>query len=429
MGCQRVYLRNGLRGARPGQALPILAGATALILGLCGLAVDVGLLYTARRSMQTAADAAAVAGATALRDAQTVSSAARAAATLNGFTNGSNDVSVAVNNPPLSGTYSGNTSYVEVVVSQPQTTYFLRVLGYNTVDVSSRAVSGTISGPACMYSLDPTASNAFVVSGGSPVTANCGALIRSNSSSGLVVSGGSTLTATSIGVVAAGYSGSSSTITPTPTVRVAPFGDPLASLVAPTVGSIPSTCTTNPDTSSGHGYSAVNGATISAGTYCGGITVSGGKTLNLNPGTYILYGGGLTVSGGSNLIGNGVTFYNTGTASGTYQYKPIVFSGGSSTSLKAPTTTALAGILFFEDRSITSSSQNTISGGSGAVIQGTMYFPNSPLVYSGGSSTNIAYSIMVADTITISGTSPTTVNANYASLSGGSPIKSDALYE
>jgi len=105
MGCQRVYPGSGLRGARPGQAMPILAAAMALILGLCGLAVDVGLLYTARRSMQTAADAAAVAGATALRSAQTVSSAARAAATLNGFTNDSNNASVAVNNPPTSGTY------------------------------------------------------------------------------------------------------------------------------------------------------------------------------------------------------------------------------------------------------------------------------------------------------------------------------------
>ena len=430
MSYQRVYLGGGLRGVRSGQALPILAAAMALILGLCGLAVDVGLLYTARRSMQTAADAAAVAGATALRDAQTASSAARAAATLNGFTNGSNDTTVAVNNPPASGTYSGNASYVEVVVTQPQPTYFLRALGYNTVSVSTRAVSGTISGPACMYSLNKTASNAFVVSGGSPLTANCGVLVRSNNSSGLVVSGGSTLTATTIGVVASGYSASASSVIPTPATSVAPFGDPLASLVAPSVGSIPSTCTTTPDTTSEHGYTAVNGATISPGTYCGGITVSGGKTLNLNPGTYILYGGGLTVSS-SNLVGDGVTFYNTGTASGNTAYKPIVFSGGSSTSLKAPTTGSLTGILFFQDRSLTANlnQQNTISGTSGAVIQGAMYFPTTPLVYSGGSAVNTAYSLMVADTLTVSGNSPTTVNANFASLSGGSPIKSDALYE
>jgi len=39
------------------------------------------------------------------------------------------------------------------------------------------------------------------------------------------------------------------------------------------------------------------------------------------------------------------------------------------------------------------------------------------------------YAISVADKITISGGTATTVNDNYASLSGGSPIKSDALCE
>ena len=58
-----------------------------------------------------------------------------------------------------------------------------------------------------------------------------------------------------------------------------------------------------------------------------------------------------------------------------------------------------------------------------------MYFPTTPLVYSGGSSINTSYTLMIADTLTVSGNSPTAVNANYASLSGGSPIKSDALYE
>ena len=62
MGCRRVLFESGLRKAPPGQAVPILAAAMALILGLCGLAVDVGLLYTARRSMQTAAAKAKVAG-------------------------------------------------------------------------------------------------------------------------------------------------------------------------------------------------------------------------------------------------------------------------------------------------------------------------------------------------------------------------------
>ena len=106
----------------------------------------------------------------------------------------------------------------------------------------------------------------------------------------------------------------------------------------------PGTCT--PSTASGNGYTATNGATISQGTYCGGITVQGGATLNLNSGLYILDGGGRTVGGGSNIIGSGVTFYNTGTGSGPSAYKPITVSGGSTTSLTAPTTGNYAGIFF-----------------------------------------------------------------------------------
>ena len=124
MGGQRVYLGSGLRGVPPGRAGPILAVAMAMILGLSGLVVDVWLLDTGRRSMQTAADAAAIACATALREAQTVSSVARAAATLNGFTDDSSAASVAVNNPRTSGTYFDNPTYVEVVVTLPQSTYF-----------------------------------------------------------------------------------------------------------------------------------------------------------------------------------------------------------------------------------------------------------------------------------------------------------------
>ena len=165
----------------------------------------------------------------------------------------------------------------------------------------------------------------------------------------------------------------------------------------------------------------VGTTTLSQGVYCNGITVSGNGVLaKLNPGLYILNGGGLTVSGGANIQGTDVTFYNT---QGAASYKPIVVSGGSSSSLSAPTSGTYEGILFFEDRSITSNSQNTISGGSTASFQGALYFLHSPLVYSWGSSA--AYTLIVADTLTISG--PSTVNDNYSSLaSGASPARETA---
>ena len=52
--------------AESGQIAVLTAGAMLLIIGMAALAVDVGSLYATRRNMQTAADAAAVAGANAL---------------------------------------------------------------------------------------------------------------------------------------------------------------------------------------------------------------------------------------------------------------------------------------------------------------------------------------------------------------------------
>jgi len=191
----------------------------------------------------------------------------------------------------------------------------------------------------------------------------------------------------------------------------------------------------------GQGYTSTGGDTISAGTYCGGITVSGGKTLNLNPGTYIIMGGGLTVSGTSNLVGTGVTFYNTVWTSAysstlnvgnSNQYKPIVISGGSATSLTAPSSGPLQGILFFQDRNLPSGDtgpsgpQNTISGGGAAAITVAMYFPTTPLYFSGGSTVTPLNAILIGDIINISG--GTHLSSDYSSI-GGSPIKSDALYE
>jgi len=428
---------NRLRRLEHGQVLALITMSMVILLGFLALAVDVGMLWSERRHMQTAADAAAVAAAVALREGVDVTTAGRSAATHNSFTNGSSSVTVTINNPPLSGAYAGNSSYVEAIVEQPQTTYFLRALGYTTVDVSTRAVSGEISGPACMYSLDPTDSKTFSESGGtSSIVANCGLLVRSTDTDGLDVSGGGTLSASSIGVVATAYNNSSSTITPTPVTKIAPFGDPLSGVSAPSVGACNALTAAN-----GHGYSSTGGDTISQGTYCGGISVSGGKTLNLNPGTYVLMGGGLTVSGTSNLVGTGITFYNTVWTSSypaglkvgnSNQYKPIVFSGGSSTALTAPSSGPLQGILFFQDRNLPSGDtgpsgpQNTISGGSGATFTGAMYFPTTPLYFSGGSSVVPLNAILIGDIINISG--GTNLSSNYSSI-GGSPIKSDTLYE
>jgi Flp pilus assembly protein TadG len=410
---RRPALWANLRKSESGQVVVLATAAIFLIIGFAALVVDVGFLYATRRNMQTAADAAAIAGANALNNGQpdaTSSAAAQDVASLNGYTNGANNVNVTVGSPNPAPSPTDGT-YVQVTVSQPVPTFFMGALGYSTVNVSASAVAGFVRTSNCIISLGGgDLNNALVASGGSVVDVpNCNVAVDSTSSSGLVVSGGSTLTADSIGVAASSESQASSGVTPAYVVNSAPVEDPLASVAEPTVGA----CTSS--TSTGHGYTSTGGDTISQGTYCGGITVSGGKTLNLNPGTYILLGGGLQVNGSSNLIGSGVTFFNTVWMSGdpsaddvgnANQYNPIVFSGGSSTDLTAPTSGTFSGILFFQDRNLPSSDlnqQNTVSGGSSAVLQGDIYFSTTPLVFSGGSSSNPEDVTLVAYTLTFSG--------------------------
>jgi hypothetical protein len=92
-----------------------------------------------------------------------------------------------------------------------------------------------------------------------------------------------------------------------------------------------------------------------------------------------------------------------------------------------PTSGTYEGILFFQDRSVPVGSKgSTITGASGSTFDGAIYFSTTAVAYSGSSSSD-GYTIIVADTVSISGNS--TLGDNYSSLADGDPIKATALYE
>jgi len=133
-----------------------------------GLAIDVGYFYDLKRRMQTAADAGAVAAAHELKRKTSDSGIIQAVykdAALNGFDRTRGEV-ITINRPPTTGSKAGNRDFVEVIITQNAPTYFMRVLGRQTVSVRARATGGLVgSAPACIYVLDPNSSNAFVASG------------------------------------------------------------------------------------------------------------------------------------------------------------------------------------------------------------------------------------------------------------------------
>ena len=189
----------------------------------------------------------------------------------------------------------------------------------------------------------------------------------------------------------------------------------MAYLQAPTVGAC------NYVGANNHGKGT---AYFNPGVYCGQIKLDSNNNAVFNPGLYILEGG-IKQTANINVSGTGVTFYNTGTAQ--YPYGAIDLAGSGQTTLSAPTSGTYEGILFFQDRSVAAGSAgSTVTGGSGSTFDGAMYFSTTALSYGGNSSTD-GYTIVVAYSISVSGSS--TFGDNYSSLADGDPIKSTALYE
>ncbi len=260
------------------------------LLVCIGLGVDAAYLQLMKTRMQTAADAAAVGGVQERKQngAAGVATAAKADSALNGFTHGQNSVTVTVNNPPAAGYYTSDSSAVEVRISQNVDALFMSVLRITSVSVSARSVARQGAGTSCLYALDPSASNAFSISGGANLTVNCGVTVDSNSTLALNASGGAHVTATGISIVGGYQLSGGAILSPTPTTHATAESDPLSYLTPPSVGSCSQT-----------NWSASGGAVkaITPGVYCGGINISGGATVTMASGTYILLGGGINVSG------------------------------------------------------------------------------------------------------------------------------------
>ncbi len=380
------------------------------LMAFLGLAFDVGYVEWTRRHLQIAADSAAAAGAQELLRGSpgNITSAAKNDSALNGATDGVNGVTVTVNHPPASGSYAGDNTAVEAIVVQNTPLFFLRVLGANVAAIQARSVARLGNDGNCMFLLDPSSKNALYLNGAFNINMSCGTMVDSSNSQAMYLNGAINWSGQTD--VAGNYvENGAINMSPAPETGALAEGDPLAYVPAPAYGACNYT---------NYALLGAFNATLSPGVYCNGIKANGAGNITFNPGTYILEGGGFSTIGAINLTGTGVTFYNT--QGGGYTYGAISLTGSSNMNLSAPTSGPLAGMLFFQDRSIASPPASSITGASNATLVGAIYFPTSALTYSGSS--NGAYTILVADTLTFYGSA--TVNANYSSLPGGvSPVK------
>jgi Flp pilus assembly protein TadG len=398
-----------------GQVMVFTVLCMTCLLGLVAFATDVGLLLRAKRVSQIAADSAAIAGAAELNFGD-VTTAARADAAQNGVTNGVGGATVAVNNPPSSGPHSGgvNTGYVEVIVSQSQPTFFMKLFHFSSMAVNARAVATTVPGSGCLYTLGTTGTDIGMTGSGSLTMPNCGILDDSSSGSALNLVGSGTITAKSIGIVGNYNEVGSGSISPTPTTGMSSFADPLASTATPsfTAGS----CLANPNIV---GSSPVTlGPSVAGGTVCyNGLSIVGSGTITFNPGLYII-NGSFSSTGSATLNGTGgVTFYLPSNGDS------LSITGSGSVNLTAPTSGPYSGLLFYQNAADTSAASFT--GSSSSTLNGIFYLPSAQLTMTGSGGGTFNADVVV-QSLQITGSLPL---SNYVPLSGSSPLSNPRLVE
>lgn len=187
-----------------GQVLVMTTFCMACLLGALGIAVDVGVLFNARRQMQTAADAAALAGATEVfyngTASANINSKVYAAAKANGVDQAvaANKVLVTVG-PTLSPGSVSCPTCVKVQLSKPNPTFFMQAMSsfffanssFSNINVSAMGVAGAPGySHTCMYVMDPTGDDTLDIHGAGKINASgCDVYVNSSSQKALCVTG------------------------------------------------------------------------------------------------------------------------------------------------------------------------------------------------------------------------------------------------
>lgn len=304
-----------------GQILVLAALSMTVIFGFMALAIDVGLLFNAKRKLQNAADAAATSAAIDYMfnaSQTTATAAAKAAVTANQISN----ATVTVNfNPNIKSAYHTSNYYVQVVLSQPDSTFFMGMFNHKLMNIGAMAIAGLPGGGnACVIVLDPHASGAMQLQGSFDVSADkCGVVVNSDSPSALTFTGGAgTLTAGYVSVVG-GASGQTGDSKPAPVTGAAPVTNPFPNLTGPSPSTDCTAANTNTMTSVTSSNIAsvktannitcftkavsISGVTLPSGVlvFQNGVTLGGTINSGASGTTIDVYGGAFSVNTGSSL--------------------------------------------------------------------------------------------------------------------------------
>lgn len=387
-----------------------------VLLGFCGLAIDVGRVELRELQLQGAADDAAVSSAAQLQQGdsnwqQAASAEATAYLAANGIPVATVDTPVQ---GPASGAYAGDQSVVQVTLHQTMPTVFLGLIEHGSSSVALSASAMARLPPCAYFTAKPPvnvgSSNQRVgvylagtaMSAACPVWTSTGWVVDGSSS----VNGGPAGSAGASG--AAGGSQIQGQVSPAMSYLTPQQSDPLAYVQAPAFAQCD------------HKNMSYTGtATLSPGTWCGGLNASG-ATLTLQPGLYVITGG--AVWSNSTISGTGVTLYFTqGGGSGFGTFSLI---SQSTMKLSAPldaTNGGIPGVVLFGDRAWSGSSADFLFDSSSVSGDGIFYTTGTGIVDRQCNMSGPNYFSMVTANLYSLGAT-IGFSGNYNSLAGGSPL-------
>jgi len=434
-----------------GQALILIALAAIGLFAITGLAIDGSAKFSDRRHAQNASDTASLAAAlekaTALTDGLSNESpsshlvetcppptgvtpspvcdalqlAGLDRADSNGYDNDLTSNTVEVYSPPISGYYTGDESYVQVIITSHVNTFFARVVGvpqtHNTVEAvaltkeggplfNGASVVSTNPNPNCSGGLGSGGGSVDVSGSGNINLSGGGIFVNSSASCGFSQPNctGATLTITGGGISSAGSDINSCN----PSI---PTNELAEQVVVPDeiyMPAEPIECSqtasaTNIPLGSDYWY-------ISPGYYVDfpqfGI-INNNKHIIMEPGVYCV---------DSDIHWSGATFDSLDGTSGVTIY--IKSGHDFSTSINSPiwlnasNSGEYAGYLMIMDGSMSSIQTCTINGGSYLDINGTIFAPYCNITINGDNSSNSNFNAQVIGwDIKLNGNS--TINFNY----------------
>jgi Flp pilus assembly protein TadG len=390
----RKFLRF-LQG-QGGQTAVSFAVAAPAVIGALGVAVDFGMVTSKHAKLQTAADQAAIAAARELTIVKASPESIQASADV--------FARAAINNPDINLTVEtavgSGKDHVRVTLTEKWTPFFAHFLGAQMTPIVVNA-TGKLAGKSnlCLLALNSSRARTLRMDFDAQLRATgCAVYSDSSNAESIRLDRNSTIEA---GLVCAvgGINARTTAITPQATTDCPAISDPLANRTEPSA----SACDfTNLAITSGV-------QTLNPGTYCGGLRITNDAEVTFSKGDYVIRDGKFYVTKNAKITGENVAFYLQG------ELATLQFLDDTTVSLSGASEGPMAGMLFFEDRSVTLGRVHRINSANAHTLTGTIYLargelrvdPNTPVAQ------NSAYTAIIANTVDISAGPTLVLNDDY----------------